>query len=1035
MFEKRFKFSNGIEKAFDIACFRDNDYFDRDNRLLIVIGHIPSEDLKNKELLSNQDNRYALISCLKKAKEIAINRGAEVKSFSYAIVNFLASKHYDLENTLKAEKEVEFTARLQALIKKLKPTHVLLLSPLAAENLFSDIPNIRHKLGWVFDRDNIKYVATLDLYQLISDNRKNPGSNVLNTVGFIFQHIANLMQEKNPYSLEGMPFKPVYINTVDKFDRMMRFLEVQDYVAVDTETKNLSVLNNSIYTIQFAGNKSDKGFLLALDHPKTPWTSDEIHYFKKRLRKFFMQKSGPTLVTFNGMFDLRVIRQALKLPIIMKSVWEITAGEHLLDENVNDLSEAIGQYKNKTRALQGNLRATLCRYNNDFYFQNAFTKEDRNTAGEISPDDKDFVRYGCMDVVCLIGILRMQIKRAKDILWKDKSYCDAFIKHMTYQMSDTVHTLSHLKEDGSYINMDYMKVLVSKQSPIVQKLSEVENELNAQAEVREANKILTKNLGFTSSSLFGSKTTNSWVFSWTKPVHKSLLFFDTMHMKPVSETASGAPAIDRTFISTYENSNRIVSLYSEYQKLNKMLSSYIKGWYKILTTDIDSACDNKLRPDYSFYNVTTGRLASHNPSLQVIPQHSDISDILKEAFVAPPGHILLHYDYSAQEVRTWGIVSKDDTIAGTFRQGQSLRKIFIKDPSQENLDNVKKKGDVHILNVKLFFNKDIDKKHPLRHAIKAVVFGTLYGKSAKTLGDDIKQPAKMALRARIREAFKLTQTSTGKELQKAEKEFNTAQKELDDLNAEDKTDYAQSIIDKMFSLFKRGKVWTDVMKTNAEKKGYVYSPIGRIRHLPSVFVSDKSTIAKQVRRGSNAPIQGFASEIAVKACRLSLETYFKELKTFKEILGIEDSAWDLKPQCCRIVHDASYYAVPYCMLLPFLHIMQYMATYGVAQDYYDKFGFKFNIEPEIEVEMAARDNKGYTWNWSISNLISCIDNTIDDLISNNACDKDGNKLTKEELRSIIYKPYRNKKMIHYLQSKYPLLGVNDLEEDLYKACN
>lgn len=146
-------------------------------------------------------------------------------------------------------------------------------------------------------------------------------------------------------------------------------------------------------------------------------------------------------------------------------------------------------------------------------------------------------------------------------------------------------------------------------------------------------------------------------------------------------------------------------------------------------------------------------MASRNPSLQTIPQHSDISDILKRVFSAPPGCILLHYDYSAQEVRTWGIVSHDAKIADTFRQGQTLRKIFIKDPSPENLDNVKKKGDVHILNVKLFFNKVIDKKDPLRHAIKAVVFGTLYGKGAKTLGEDTKQPDISALRKKIKELF------------------------------------------------------------------------------------------------------------------------------------------------------------------------------------------------------------------------------------------------------------------------------------------
>lgn len=42
-----------------------------------------------------------------------------------------------------------------------------------------------------------------------------------------------------------------------------------------------------------------------------------------------------------------------------------------------------------------------------------------------------------------------------------------------------------------------------------------------------------------------------------------------MKMKPVSETSTGAPAVDKLFIAQYENTNRIVSLFKEYQKLIK----------------------------------------------------------------------------------------------------------------------------------------------------------------------------------------------------------------------------------------------------------------------------------------------------------------------------------------------------------------------------------------------------------------------------------------------------------------------------------
>lgn len=1031
MLDILFKYDGNIEEAFNIQCVRDADWKQNKNRLMIVLGHIPSDDLKNKQLLSCPETRKPLIACIKQAQNILSLRGVQYPQFSYCCVNFFASKHYHLARPQRIEKENEFVERLNELIKKLKPTHVLLASPDVMEAVFTDTEHTRHKLGWVFEKENIKYVGTLDLYDIISIQRKSPSSNVLNCVGFLFQHFANLMQGINPYSI-SLKLQPVYIDSREKFDRMMRFLNSREWVGLDTETRNLSVLNNAIYTIQFSGNGSDKGFLLSLNHPQTPWSTEDLKYFKRSLRKFFASPNGPTLITFNGAFDLRLIRKCLKLPIIYKKVWEVMAGEHLLDENVNDLTNVLGIYRNKIKPTQGNLRATLCRYGNDFYFKNAFTKEDRETTGQIPPDDPDFLKYGCMDVVCLQYIKDMQIKRASHMKVGKQNYKDIFINHMLHQMSDTIHVLSHLKQDGSYVDMNYMSLLISKQSPIVDKLREVEQELNVQPEVIEANKKLCGTMGFKSNSLFGGTSSNRWVFSWTKPSHKSLLFFDVMNMKPVSQTAGGEPAVDKTFLTAYGDSNRVVSLFRDYQKLNKMFTSYIKGWYRLLTQDMDCKEDKRLRPDYAFYNVATGRIASRNPSLQVIPQHSDVSKFLKRAFVAPPGCILVHYDYSAQEVRTWGIVAKDEAIAGTFRQGQTLRKAYIKNPTEENRQAIKKKGDVHILNVKLFFNKDVDKSHPLRYAIKAVVFGTLYGMSAKTLGENTKQSDKGALREKIRNAFATMQTAKGKDYDKAEQELELAKQELDDLTAEDKTEYAQGIIDKMFSIFKKGKQWIDRMKNYAETQGYVFSPIGRLRHLPAVFVSDKGMVAKQVRRGSNAPIQGFASEIAVKANRISMETYFRELPKFKELLGISDSDLSLTPQSCRIVHDASYFAVPYCMVLPFLHIIQYMATYGVANAYEQEFGFKFNMEPEIEVEFTAKDDVGHTWDWSLSNLLACIDGTVDDLESLNLLiDSKGNKVSKQYVLDLIYKPYTNKKFIHYLQSKYPLLGVKDLEKDIY----
>jgi len=92
-------------------------------------------------------------------------------------------------------------------------------------------------------------------------------------------------------------------------------------------------------------------------------------------------------------------------------------------------------------------------------------------------------------------------------------------------------------------------------------------------------------------------------------------------------------------------------------------------------------------------------------------------------------------------------------LASVFKVGQALRKEYVANPSEELKKKIKTEGDVHLLNVKRIFNKIVDKSHPLRHAIKAVVFGLLYGKSAKSLGEDTKQNEIEEIREKLSELY------------------------------------------------------------------------------------------------------------------------------------------------------------------------------------------------------------------------------------------------------------------------------------------
>lgn len=998
MLDASFKFKKA-DKEWDLILPIDSKWSKSPQRLLVILQSVDGRDLKAGGLGQDKAVAVVLTSAIKYATAYA-RKHSKIPSPTLAISNFQSYRHLHLKDRQAiSEAFSDFRSRTLALIAKLNPTHILFSGDL---NLLYPMANANNKNGWVHKIDNRSVTSTLDLARLLEKDGQ-----YANLLGFWCRHLANLLIGKNPFDLSHVKAKPVLVNTIKKFDKLMELWDGSKEVAVDTETKNLSVLHNAIYTIQFAfDGDPTRGFVLPIDHPHdaNPFDKKERNYIKRELQKRFGAPKGPLLLTFNGMFDLRIIRRALKLDIIYLDVWEMTAGEHLLDENISSLA-SLG-------IKMGGLAAIYCSYGNDHYLREdtAFSKEDRNTTGSLDPADEGFLEYAATDVVSLLAMKEMQIKRSSYEDLSGASYEKYFIRHMIYQMSATAHQLSHLRESGSMIDIKYLRNLMKPDSSLSKVLDELQEEFKTLPPVQRANQELLDSSGFKANSLFGGSTGTQWMFSFTKPPHKAKLFFEVLGLEPVSKTKLGAPAVDKDFINHYKDRNYIVSMFGSFQEASKLLSTYVTGWYKRLRKEIDGSTDSHLRADFKFFDVDTGRLASGNPNLQNIPARGKLAKVIKEMFITPDGQMLIRFDYSAHEVRGWSIVSGDEVLAGAFKAGQALRQKWIKTPTEEIKSELKKKGDLHIQNVYRFFHKWVEKSDPLREAIKGVVFGVIYGKGAATLGHDTKRAELDTIKDKIATAYKSKDTKGLKEL---ERQFN-------ELLDEDRTEYAQGIVDKMFSEFERGHKWILKMQEMAQKRYYVFSPIGRIRHLYAAMTQDKRIVARQVRRGMNAPIQGFASEIAIKASRLTTVMFYTHAPVIAEMLN-EDQRFTFKAN--RVVHDASYFTVPFEMVIPFIHILQWTSTYGVAQEYEKQFGLKFTVEPEIEMEIGVKDTLSYKWDWSLPHLKANLEKSVDDGIASGLYSE-----SREEILKKIFAPWRNKKVLKYLDTHFPLLNVSLIKE-------
>ena len=385
----------------------------------------------------------------------------------------------------------------------------------------------------------------------------------------------------------------------------------------------------------------------------------------------------------------------------------------------------------------------------------AFSKEQRHTIGHVDIlNDVPAQNYCVLDVQAAVAIRRQQLERASKIrLSKSRTYDKFYYRHVSKQMSNTVLGISHNHQSGSHLDTDYLQYLMSKQSPLLKVIQEVDAELKRSPNVQEANKRILKEKKVQANSLFGK---TQFAFETNKPDHKAMLFFTVMGLDPVSQTDTGKPAIDKVFLKTYSENHPEVKLYDERGKAAKLLSTYVKGWYKQITASVDSALDHCLGPSFGFFNVVTGRLNSFKPSLQQVPSRGPSAKYIKRMFTAPRGYLQVKWDFSANEVRFWGLMANDSALSDSFRAGQKLRQqlvLAVEDTVEALIKELKTKGDVHIQNVFRFFGKWVEKSDPLRDAIKAVVFGVLYGKSASTLAKDLtpKADARVKLVKEIKE--------------------------------------------------------------------------------------------------------------------------------------------------------------------------------------------------------------------------------------------------------------------------------------------
>ena len=193
-------------------------------------------------------------------------------------------------------------------------------------------------------------------------------------------------------------------------------------------------------------------------------------------------------------------------------------------------------------------------------------------------------------------------------------------------------------------------------------------------------------------------------FNLDSPRQLQALLFDELKLPALLKTPTGQPSTNEEALEAIADQHELPRLILDYRGLAKLRSTYTEKLPEMVNPGT-----GRVHTSYHQAVAGTGRLSSSDPNLQNIPIRTDDGRRIRQAFIAPPGWVILAADYSQIELRIMAHLSGDEGLLRAFRAGL----------------------DVHRATAAEVFGKTPDTVDGNeRRAAKAINFGLMYGMSA-----------------------------------------------------------------------------------------------------------------------------------------------------------------------------------------------------------------------------------------------------------------------------------------------------------------
>ncbi len=193
-------------------------------------------------------------------------------------------------------------------------------------------------------------------------------------------------------------------------------------------------------------------------------------------------------------------------------------------------------------------------------------------------------------------------------------------------------------------------------------------------------------------------------FNIGSPKQIQQILYEKMGLPVLARTGKGQPSTAESVLQELAVDYELPRLILEHRGLSKLKSTYTDKLPQQMNPST-----GRIHSSYHQAVAATGRLSCSDPNLQNIPIRTEEGRKVRQAFIPPPGYVLMAADYSQIELRIMAHLSADATLLRAFRDGEDIHRATAAEVFAVEIANVTKAQ---------------------RRAAKAINFGLIYGMSA-----------------------------------------------------------------------------------------------------------------------------------------------------------------------------------------------------------------------------------------------------------------------------------------------------------------